>query len=448
MHELIKRYAAERLETDGAAAAREAHARAFAQRLASRTDRLRGAQSPAARSELRPDLPDIEAAAAWAVSHWRSDAVVPLIQALTVMWVTQVDPVGPPVMRALWRVADEERDPALDTVAGVPMLTKLAGYLAVSLASIDANRESDAVVDEHLEQVRASGDRWDVATCLLARGMNHCNRDETADAIAPLEQASALYEALGDKLMQVDALTWLGWARLLCDEVATARGSFEQAKRLALAVGDPVTIAFTESKLGALDDAEGRPAEALRRHLEAFAHFDAAGNLGGLGFCLSRAGLSSYVLGEYRTALDFATAGYEAFHDLGHGWGCSIAAERIAFAYLGLNQPDVAREWAMRGMRLVNDGAHARLGRLSALAAVAAAFIREGQAAEWLPVLRAVVADPDMPRVYAIQPRQELALAVSRAGDGLDGELGDEAPDLDATITRLLQAETATYASP
>ena len=63
-----------------------------------------------------------------------------------------------------------------------------------------------------------------------------------------------------------------------------------------------------------------------RRHLGAYAGFDAAGNIGGLGYCLSRAGLSSYMLGDYRSALDFATAGYEAFRDLGHGWGCSIAA--------------------------------------------------------------------------------------------------------------------------
>ena len=448
MHELIKRYAAERLEADGAATAREAHARAFADRVASRAERLRGAQSPTARSELRPDLPDIEAAAAWAVGHWGSDEVVPLLEGLTVMWVTQVDPVGPPVMRALWNVVENDRDPALDTGSAVPMRTKLAGYLAVSLASIDANRESDAIIDEHLDQVRATGDRWDLATCLLARGINHDNRDENAEAIAPLEEANALYAALGDELMQVETLTGLGWARLLLDDAAAARDSFEQAKQLALEVGNPVTIAFTESKLGALDDAEGRPADALRRHLDAFAHFDAAGNLGGLGFCLSRAGLSSYALGDYRSALDFAMAGYEAFQGLGHGWGSSIAAERVGFAYLGLGRPEVAREWAMRGLHLVTDGAHTRLGRLSALAAVAAAYIREGQAAEWLPILRAVVADPDMPAVYAVQARQELALAEARAGEGLVPELVDAAPDLDATIDRLLQADRAGYASP
>jgi tetratricopeptide (TPR) repeat protein len=226
--------------------------------------------------------------------------------------------------------------------------------------------------------------------------MNHCNRDENAEAIAPLEEAIALFAGLGDDLWRIDALTWFGWAWLMLDDMPAARDAFEQAKKLALSLGDPVTIAFVESKLGALDDAEGRPADALRRHLDAFANFDAAGNIGGLGFCLSRAGLSSYVLGDYRSALDFAMAGYEAFRDMGHGWGSSIAAERVAFAYLGLGQTAMARDWAMRSLRQVSHGAYARLGQLSALAAVAASYIREGQIAEWLPILRAVVADPDV----------------------------------------------------
>ena len=442
MHELIHRYAAEELQASGAAeVVREAHARAFVERVTSRLERLRTAESPTARAELRSDLADVRAAAVWAVTHWRSDEVGPLLQGLTAMWVAQVDPAGPPVMRELARAVDEERDPALDAAARTPMRTKLAGPLAVSLASIDANRESDAVVDEYLARVRASGDRWDIATCLLTQGMNRDNRDENAEAIAPLEEADALYAELGDDLLRADTLTWLGWARLMVDDMEAAQRDFEEAHRLALSVGDPVTIAFAESKLGLLDDAQARPADALRRHLDAFASFDAAGNLGGVGFSLSRAGLSSYMLGDYRSAVDFAMAGYEAFDSLGHRWGSSIAADRTAFAYLGLDRPADAREWGMRGLRLVSDGAHARLGRLSSLAAIAAAAIHEGRRDEWLPVLRAIVADPDMPTLYAMQVQHQLALA-EEASSGTPEPEG-AAPDLDGVIGRLLQGAAA-----
>jgi hypothetical protein len=128
--------------------------------------------------------------------------------------------------------------------------------------------------------------------------------------------------------------------------------------------------------------------------------------------------------------------------------GSSIAAERVAFAYLGLGQTAMARDWALRGLRLVTHGAHARLGQLSALAAVAGSYVREGQIAEWLPILRAVVADPDMPTVYAMQARQELAFAEAGGHGEVDGELVVEASDLDATISRLLRADAATSVPP
>lgn len=444
MHELIHRYAAEALEARGdAGAVREAHARAFVERVTARRERLQAAASPAARAELRPDVADIRAAAVWAVTHWQSHEVAPLLQALTIMWVAQVDPAGPPVMRELARVIDDERDRALDAGVAAPMRTKLAGFLAVSLASVDANHESDVVVDEYLDRVRETGDRWDIATCLLARGMNRDNRDENAEAIAPLEEADALYAELGDDLMRCDTLTWLGWAHLMLGHVETAQGIFEEAQRLALAVGDPVTVAFTVSKLGTLDDAEGRPADALRRHLDAFASFDAAGNTGGVGFSLSRAGLSAYMLGDYRASLDFTTAAFEAFDSLGHSWGSSIAAERMAFAFLGLDRPAAAREWGLKGLQLVSDGAHARLGRLSSLAAIAAAGIRQGGRDEWLPVLRTIVADPDMPAMYAMQARHQLTLAEDAGSSSGTPEPEGAAPDLDGVIDRLLRG-TAT----
>jgi hypothetical protein len=218
MHELVRRYTAEELDrSEASSGLREAHARYFEGRVSSRLERLRSSASRVARDEIQPDLADIRTAAEWAVTHWSSEEVVPLLRGLTAMWVAQVDPVGPPVLRELARAVAEERDADRDRGAAVPMRTKLVSYLAVSLASIDANRESDAVIDEHLEEVRASGDRWDLATCLLARGMNRDNRDENAEAIAPLLEADALYADLGDDLMRADTLMWLGWAQLMVD---------------------------------------------------------------------------------------------------------------------------------------------------------------------------------------------------------------------------------------
>lgn len=204
VHELVRRYAAEALESSGAAPAiRDRHARTFNERVAARVPRLRIHESPAARRELDPELPVIRAAAAWAIAHWASDEVEPLLQGLTYMWATQVEPPGPPTFRELARLDAEERDPAADTPGTVPMHRKLASYVALSLASADDNTASDAVVDEHLPALRESGDRWDLAVCLLARGMNADNRDENAAAVAPLdEQPEEVIRGASDAVRQ------------------------------------------------------------------------------------------------------------------------------------------------------------------------------------------------------------------------------------------------------
>jgi hypothetical protein len=86
------------------------------------------------------------------------------------------------------------------------------------------------------------------------------------------------------------------------------------------------------------------------------------------------------------------------------------------------------------------------LGRLYALSVVAAAHVRAGDTRPWLSVLRASVADPDFPEVYSIQSRSELARVEAIAATTTsDRAPVAEAPDLDATIARLLTQE---YPSP
>lgn len=261
IHDLIHRYSAEALEREGhGPAIRERHARVFSNHLVSRLPRLR---SPQALAEVRPELADVRAAALWAVTHWSSNDAEPLLQGLTAIWALQVDPSGPATFRELARAVAEDRDPALDTGATVAMHTQLAGHLALSLASVDAESTSDAVVDKHLDAVRAGGDRWALAACYLARGMNQNNRDENTESLEPLKEADRLFAEVGDDLLRSDVLTWSGWAHLMRDEIELARRDFEEAYRLARGVGEPVLTAFALSKLGTPRRHRGTPTGCL-----------------------------------------------------------------------------------------------------------------------------------------------------------------------------------------
>ena len=438
IHELVHQYATEALEASGQAdAIRSEHARAFATQVMRCESRFRSADAVEVRAQVRSDMADIRAAAAWAVTRWDVDEVDPLLRALTVLWSSHLEAAGVDVFRELERLAVSERDTERDSDAAIPLGAVVASHLALTLAAVDIDVESDQVAVRHIDLLRERGRRWDVAACNCAMGLNRGYRDENAEAIPFLEEAAGLFEAEGESLMRAFCLAYLGWARLLCGDADGARRDYDEAYRLATQVGDPVHIAFTVSKLGTLDDAEGRSADALARHLDAFASFKAAGNAGGVGFSLSRASLSAWSLEDYQSALDFALSAYEGFSELGCRWGRSIACARMAFAYLGLERPSEAREWGLKGLRLCEWGL--RLGRLYNLSAVAAAISRDGDHDTGLPLLRAAVADPDFPTVYSMQPRKELDLAEARLVEqGRTVDSGAESVDLDAAIEALL----------
>ncbi|MEA2026749.1 MAG: hypothetical protein U9O18_08655, partial [Chloroflexota bacterium] len=299
IHALVHQYATEALEASGKAdVIRSEHARAFADQVMQCESRFRSADAVEARAQIRSDMPDIRAAAAWAVTRWGVEEIDPLLRALTILWSSHLDPTGVDVFREIARLAASERDAERDRDAAIPMSVVVASHLALTLAAVDIDVESDRVAAQHIDLLREHSRRWETAACICAMGTNHIYRDEDAEAIPLMEEAEGLFGAEGDLLMRAYCLTWLGWARLVCDDADGARRDFNEAHELATEVGDPVHIAFTVSKLGALDDAEGRSADALARHLDAFASFKVAGNAGGVGFSLSRASLSAWSLGQ------------------------------------------------------------------------------------------------------------------------------------------------------
>lgn len=433
VHELLRQYAAGELTASGAEhEARERHARAFAELLESSLDALVSPASVETRALLAPDAGNLRVALEWAATCWPLAAIERLMPAATALWATSVDPVAGEIMPALERAARERRPQALDADEPVSARYVIAPLAAFALAVVDDNDGAERLASESLAALTAAGREYETAVCHMVLGINACNRFEDAQAIAPLEAADAALRGPDQRLVRGELLTWLGWARLMLDDIDGARNAFELAYDICTELGEPLALAFARSKLGLLEDTAGNYERALEQHLEAFASFDAAGNRGGVGYALSRASLSASCLGRPQAALDFALAAYDGYQDLNHHWGLIVTTGRLAYAYLGLDRPRDARRWALHSLELSQSGF--RLGQLHALAAVAGAMARLGDPAGG-HILRAVLADEDLPSLFAIQARAELArLGPDRADDDDAEEL-----DLDAIIDELLR---------
>jgi predicted ATPase/class 3 adenylate cyclase len=437
LHELLRQYAAEQLaeEPAEAANARERHARFYFGRLTDRREALYGARMGDVRDELRGDVPNLRAAAEWAASDWPEDEARRALSALFAFFSMHSWPEGLETFEHLARAIGHAPEEALGAERMPPVLLAILSYRINFVSALGYDEAEDALGRAILPELRARRLAHELGACLMALGTNACYIDAYLEAVPLLEEAAAVAHETEEAWIDCASLSWLGFVRLLQDEIGAARTAFEASYEIARARGHPLMLAFALSKLGLLSDGEGDYAEAIRLHLEANACFETLGDRGGSGYALSRASVSAYCLGDYEEALRLGCAGHDAFADVNHRWGMIGAASRVGFAFVALGDAKAGRKqfrWALDQAQATE----AKSLALLALSGVGVLLAREGdkyRAAELLsfvfgypgfPPFYFITAKPDLERLEAVLSAEELAAAREAAA----------AADLETTV--------------
>jgi len=437
LHELLRQYVADRLaeDPDEQAEVRERHARFYVDRLIDRRPVLTGPQMSEARDELRGDIPNLGSAAEWAATQWSEDNARSAFGALSELYLAHSWPQGLETFEHLAELLGYSPATTLDAqTASSVLLSALAGQVCFA-ASVGYDEAQDALARACAPELRARGLTAELGTCLLALGTNACYVDDFPEAVTLLEESAEVCRSVGDRWNEAAALSWLGFVRLLQDELEAARRSFETMHTVALEMGQPLMLAFALSKLGLLQDASGDYAEAMRLHTEANGCFEAVGDRGGAGYALSRASVSAYCLGDYEEALRLGGAGHNAFADVNHRWGMIGAACRVGFALVALGDSDGARErlrWALEQAQATE----AKSLALLALSGVGVLLAREGEQSRAVELLMFVFGYPGFPPFYFITSRPELArLEAELAPEELDAaQETAEVADFEAVV--------------
>jgi predicted ATPase/class 3 adenylate cyclase len=432
LHELLRQYAAEQLSAEGVelADARESHARFYVGMLGERGDALLGENMMEARDELRVEIDNLRAAAEWAVANWSEDearAVLSSLQAF--FWAHDWHEGSQTFAQLVELIEPSPRGPLDVRNAGNVLLSALA-YEAYLGSALGYDEKLDAIARACLPVLRERRLTRELGVCLLALGTNDCYRDVYPESAVSLEEAVEVARAAADFLVVAGSLSWLGFVRLLLDDLDGAREAFEECREVSAELGGPLMLGFAISKLGLLADAEGDYATAIRLHLEARELFAKAGDDAGAGYTQSRASMSAYCLGDHEQALQHALAGYEGFEHANHRWGMTAALCRLGFAAAALGRFDEALEHLRRALELAR-AMQATSLLLHALSGVGVLLAREGQdrrAAEVLlfslgheamPAAYRQVAEPALEELRAKLDPEELA-AASEAAAGLD----------------------------
>ncbi|HUF01839.1 MAG TPA: AAA family ATPase [Gaiellaceae bacterium] len=439
LHELLRQYAGERLEAEQAELvdARESHARFYLGMVAARAEALVGPHMMEARDELRVEVDNLRAAAEWAVVHWSDDDARAVFASLQAFFWAHGWHEGAETFAQLADLAGASRDSPLEIGEASDVLLSALAYRTSLGSYLGFDEKLDAIARTCLPMLRQRGLTSELAVCLLALGTNDCYRDVYAESAANLEEAIHVARTAGDHLVVAASLSWLGFVRLLVDDLGGAREAFEECHAVSAELGGPLMLGFAISKLGLLADAEGDYAKAIDLHLEASELFAGAGDEAGAGYTQSRASMSAYCLGDYEQAMEHARAGYEGFEQANHRWGMAAGLCRLGFAAGALGRLDEARAYLLRALELAREMQATSL-LLHALSGVGVLLAREGadrRAAEVLafslgheamPALNGLVARPTLDRLETELDPEDLAAARETATSMDLGELVSE----------------------
>lgn len=257
------------------------------------------------------------------------------------------------------------------------------------------------------------GDQWDLGQCLLALGTNAENRDDSADAVQLLLEARAAGLDSGDPHLICWVGVWLGWSEIFIGDLDSARQHFDEAHEAARSTGNETLRAYSISKLGILADEHHDYATGLRHHLETQVSFERAGDRAGVGYAMYRASVSAHGLDDYEAALGYARASVDAFTEISHGWGVTIALCRWGFAAVGIGDLAQATRVFTDALKRARE---AHLGGLAVLAVSGHGIVlsRGGQPERAAAILHATLAVAGLPSSYRLPAEVELAALDSR----------------------------------
>lgn len=407
LHELLRQFAAEALlrDADASRAVRDRHAVHYAEFLNARAPQLVSPEMLTARDELRLDVGNILAAVEWAIGHWSEPEARAALRALDAFYMAHNWAEGAEVFDRMSETIRETRGSEAGRADGV--LLRAQAIRVWRFAAVYAAERSNPIGLEALPELRAAGEPWDLAVCLLALGTNAVNGGEADDAVRWLDEARDMVVDREEPSLLCWIDLWLGWAHLERGDSVKARARFDEALEAAKATGSETNVAFALSKLGILADFERDYATGLRCHLEAHHAFERVGDPAGVGYAMSRASLSTYALGDYEASKRFGRAGFEAFTTMNHRWGVVVSGCRVGFAAMGLGDLTEAHRCFVDALATASDR-KLRYLVLYALAGIAAVLVRQGELGRAVTILSCVLDDPAMLSQYRPVAADEL----------------------------------------
>ena len=432
VHELLRQYAAEKLERSpgGNGAVRDRHAATYAAALEGWAADLKGPRQLAAMAEIQADVDNVRAAWAWAIERDQVDWLDRALEGMCMFYEwgshaaegeaacrkaadrldapsthRQAGSVSGNRLRVLahalaWQgvfsetlgseAVDRCFERALaaldraDSSDPAPDVRRerafILGHMTVRLWSIDSGKARQSA-ERSLELYRTLGDRRGMAEARMALGMAIFGQGALESAKQLFEDSLSLLRAQGDRRAMIWPLIWSSWTCGWLGQTEEGERAARESVAIAHQVGDRFMIEWATRTLCDAYLYSGRFAEAqsLREENLAFSHEQGARGYEAPG--MRGIALDAMHLGSYEEARTVARAVLTMSRESGRQDLTADVCEDLGRLALAERAYRTAQEWLRQSVTIYQQsGAYGSEG--SALAGLVYAARGLGQAAQ------------------------------------------------------------------
>jgi predicted ATPase len=413
LHELVRQYAAEKLQAD-AAQTRDLHCAYYAEFLGHKTEPLKGSEQQRALEEIGAEIENVRAAWQWAVAHRKVDALGQSLESLYRYydiggWFQEGASAFAGAITVLDRadslIVEDDRQQRV-------VLGQLLSRRAWFCSRLGQYEQAETLWQRSLVLFRESTSdvRREIALALIGLGYLGVLSGEYPQARSRSHEALAIFQAIGDQHGIADAFNNLGIVAVALGEYQEAKQYYQENLALHKALGDRKGIARalhnlsdTLRLLGEYQEARGLSQECLEVARAIGDHLLEAYSLA----CL---GIVTNALGEHAIGMQFLQAGLDLCEAISFKAGVELCYNQIGILVSAAGDYQEAERYFLKALKLA-DELRAAPELLDVLTGLATNLARAGEIERPLDLLAVVAAHPasyQHTRESAEQLRAEL----------------------------------------
>jgi predicted ATPase/DNA-binding SARP family transcriptional activator/Tfp pilus assembly protein PilF len=471
VHELLRQYAAEKLESDlqEHEKTQRRHARYFAAFLEQQEEHIKSAQQKQAIREIAPEIEN--ARQAWQLAVARGD-VHQVEQSLESLYhfydiqcrfqegielfaqaidrwsgeSKQTPVLGRILSRqgalyhhlSLYQEARTCLEQSLSIFEHLKMQTEQV-FCLVNLAGVAHGQgkyeETEQLAQKGLALSREIGDRWGTSLSLFMLGEVRYRAGDVAQAEALFEESLAIGRESGNQRLMIPSLNRLGDTACHRGDYTKAQAVFEECLALSRGHGDQFNVAIHLNNLGTVLHVLEKYAEARSFYQESLQICCEIGDQTGQAIALSNLGEVAYALGAHHEAQEFYQEGLTIGRNIQDQWTIMACLNNLGEIACALENIEEAKPYFAEAIKIAAE-TQTLTALLKVLVNLAVLLAKQGQtdrAAELLGLARRHPASE--------QATQEQA-------DRLLDEMGLILPDIAPQPLDLVVAEILTEISP